>query len=116
VWWPPRLPLTTAHAAGECDNATLLARVAAGDQLAWRRLIDEYDGVVRSVAASCRLEKADVHDVRSRPGCACSRKVHTVRVPGAAGGVARRHRIAEVVGNPAPGFPTPNAQLGAYRA
>jgi hypothetical protein len=34
VRWPCRLHPTTAHAAGECDNATLLARVAAGDQLA----------------------------------------------------------------------------------
>src|SRR3712207_7866231 len=43
-----------------CDNATLLARVAEGDQSAWRRLIDEYDGLVRSVAASFRLQTADV--------------------------------------------------------
>src|SRR3954453_1075915 len=55
--------LSTAHAPRGCDNATLLAQAAEGDQLAWGRLIDEYDRLVRSVAASFRLQPADVHDV-----------------------------------------------------
>ncbi|SDL85410.1 RNA polymerase sigma factor, sigma-70 family [Geodermatophilus siccatus] len=72
---------TTAHAARGCDNATLLAQVAAGDQSAWRRLIDEYDGLVRSVAASFRLQTADVHDVAQTTWLRLLQNVRTIRDP-----------------------------------
>ena len=72
---------TTAHAARGCDNATLLARVAEGDQSAWRRLIDEYDGLVRSVAASFRLQTADVHDVAQTTWMRLLQNVRTIRDP-----------------------------------
>ena len=55
--------LTAAHDVGECSNTTLLERARVGDQLAWRRLLDKYDGLVRSVARSFRLQPADVSDV-----------------------------------------------------
>jgi RNA polymerase sigma factor (sigma-70 family) len=72
---------TTAHAARECDNATLLARMADGDQSACRRLIDEYDGLVRSVAASFRLQTADVHDVAQTTWLRLLQNVHAIRAP-----------------------------------
>jgi RNA polymerase sigma factor (sigma-70 family) len=55
--------LSAAHAVGECSNATLLERAGQSDQLAWQRLLDKYDGLVRSVARSFRLQQADVSDV-----------------------------------------------------
>ena len=72
---------TTAHAARGCDNATLLARVAEGDQSAWRRVIDEYDGLVRSVAASFRLQTADVHDVAQTTWLRLLQNVRAIREP-----------------------------------
>ena len=76
-----QLCLTTAHAAGECDNATLLARVAEGDQSAWRRLVEEYDRLVRSVAASFRLQPADVHDVAQTTWMRLLQNHRTIRDP-----------------------------------
>jgi RNA polymerase sigma factor (sigma-70 family) len=73
--------LTTAHATGKSDNATLLARVAEGDQSAWRRLIDQYDGLLRSIAASFRLQAADVHDVAQTTWLRLLRNVRTIRDP-----------------------------------
>ena len=77
----PQLCPTTAHAARGCDNATLLARVAEGDQSAWRRLIDEYDVLVRSVAASFRLQTADVQDVAQTTWLHLLRNVRAIRDP-----------------------------------
>ncbi len=76
-----QLCLTTAHAARECDNATLLARVAEGDQSAWRRLVEEYDRLVRSVAASFRLQPADVHDVAQSTWLRLLQNARAVRDP-----------------------------------
>ena len=76
-----QLCLRTAHDTQGCDNATLLARMADGDQSAWRRLIDEYDGLVRSVAASFRLQTADVHDVAQTTWLRLLQNVHAIRDP-----------------------------------
>lgn len=73
--------LTTAHATTESDNATLLEGAAQGDQLAWRRLVDKYDGVVRSVAGSFRLQPADVFDVAQNTWLRLVQNAHTVREP-----------------------------------
>ena len=72
---------TTAHDTQRCDNATLLARMADGDQSAWRRLVDEYDGLVRSVAASFRLQAADVHDVAQTTWLRLLQNVRAIRDP-----------------------------------
>lgn len=50
-------------AATGCSNAVLLERAGQGNQLAWHQLIGRYDGLVRSVAGSFRLQPADVSDV-----------------------------------------------------
>ncbi len=73
--------LTTAHATRGCDNATLLARAAEGDQWAWGRLIDEYDRLIRSVAASFRLQSADVHDVAQTTWMRLLQNLRTIRDP-----------------------------------
>jgi RNA polymerase sigma factor (sigma-70 family) len=66
-------------AASECTNATLLEQAAHGDQLAWRQLVEKYDGFVRSVAASFRLQAADVHDVAQMTWLRLVQKLHTIR-------------------------------------
>jgi RNA polymerase sigma factor (sigma-70 family) len=73
--------MTTQHDTQGCDDATLLARMADGDQSAWRRLVDEYDGLVRSVAASFRLQTADVHDVAQTTWLRLLQNVHAIRNP-----------------------------------
>ncbi len=54
--------LSTSDTA-EDDNATLLARMAEGDRLAWRQLIEKHERLVWSVAASFRLQTVDIQDV-----------------------------------------------------
>lgn len=70
---------TYLSAADGCTNATLLERAAHGDQLAWTRLVDKYDGLVRSVAASFRLQAADVQDVAQTTWLRLMQKQHTIR-------------------------------------
>src|SRR3954453_3495284 len=72
---------TTAHAAEDCDNATLLKRATQGNQLAWRRLIDRYDGLIRSVARSFRLQAADVNDVAQTTWLRLIQHLDTIRDP-----------------------------------
>jgi RNA polymerase sigma factor (sigma-70 family) len=59
---PTTTYLTTAEPSVD-DNATLLARMAEGDQFAWRRLIDKHERLIWSVASSFRLQRVDVQDV-----------------------------------------------------
>ena len=72
--------LTTAH-TDENDNAALLARMAEGDRLAWHRLIEKYERLVWSVAASFRLQAADVQDVAQTTWLRLIQHGHTVRDP-----------------------------------
>jgi RNA polymerase sigma factor (sigma-70 family) len=73
--------LTTAHATTECDNVTLLERAAKGDQLAWRRLVEEHDGLIKCVARSFRLQSADVFDVAQMTWMRLLQNMHTIRQP-----------------------------------
>src|SRR3954466_12215613 len=72
---------TTAHAAEDCDNATLLERATQGNQLAWKRLIDRYDGLIWSVARSFRLQAADVNDVAQTTWLRLIQHLDTIREP-----------------------------------
>jgi hypothetical protein len=81
----------------EDDNATLLARMAEGDQLAWRRLIEKHERLVWSVAASFRLQAMDIQDVTQTTWLRLIQHGH-----GAAGGLARGHGDAGVLGGSAP--------------
>ncbi|GAA3733629.1 sigma-70 family RNA polymerase sigma factor [Plantactinospora mayteni] len=44
------------------DNADLLARAAAGDQVAWNTLVDRHNSLLWSIARSFRLDVADAAD------------------------------------------------------
>lgn len=63
------------------SNATLLKRAVQGDQLAWRHLVDKYDGSVRLVARSFRLQAADVYDVAQTTRLRLLQNLHTIRDP-----------------------------------
>jgi RNA polymerase sigma factor (sigma-70 family) len=73
--------LSTAHAAEACTTTTLLERAAQGDQLAWKGLIEKYDGLVRWVARSFRLQAADVHDVSQTTWLRLIQHLDTIRDP-----------------------------------
>jgi RNA polymerase sigma factor (sigma-70 family) len=73
--------LTTAPDTSGSDNVTLLEQAAKGDPLAWRRLVAEYDGLLRSVARSFRLQPADVCDVVQMTWMRLLQNVHTIRHP-----------------------------------
>jgi RNA polymerase sigma factor (sigma-70 family) len=63
------------------SNAELLDLAAGGDQAAWGRLVEEYDGLVRSVARSFRLQTADVHDVAQTTWLRLVQHLHTIHDP-----------------------------------
>jgi RNA polymerase sigma factor (sigma-70 family) len=72
---------THLSAAGGSSTTALLEHAASGDQLAWRELLDRYDRLVRSVAASFRLQAADVHDVAQTTWLRLLQNLHTIRDP-----------------------------------
>jgi RNA polymerase sigma factor (sigma-70 family) len=52
----------TTKLIGEHQTAELVRRAAEGDELAWRRLIDEFGPRLRHVSASYRLGEAEAAD------------------------------------------------------
>jgi RNA polymerase sigma factor (sigma-70 family) len=72
---------TRVSAAEDSSTTTLLEHAASGDQLAWRELFDRYDRLVRSVAASFRLQAADVHDVAQTTWLRLLHNLPTIRDP-----------------------------------
>ena len=73
--------LTALSAEDGTSTTTLLERAAAGDQVAWTQLVDRYDGLVRSVAGSFRLQAADVHDVVQTTWLRLVQNLHGIREP-----------------------------------
>jgi len=49
----------------ERETAELVQRAAAGDGLAWRRLIDELEPLLRHVSSTYRLGEAEAADARA---------------------------------------------------
>lgn len=49
----------------EQETAELVQRAATGDELAWRRLIDEFEPLLRHVSSSYRLGEAEAADARA---------------------------------------------------
>ena len=74
-------PRTHLDTATGCSNAELLELGARGGEAAWGRLVEEYDGLVRSVARSFRLQAADVHDVAQTTWLRLVQHLHTIRDP-----------------------------------
>ena len=91
-------PRTHLGTATGCSNAELLELAARGDQAAWRRLVEEYDGLVHSVARSFRLQASDVHDVAQTTWLRLLQHLHTIRDPERLAGwlavTARRESLA----------------------
>jgi RNA polymerase sigma factor (sigma-70 family) len=74
-------PRTHLGTATGCSTTQLLESAARGDQAAWGRLVEEYDGLVRSVARSFRLQAADVHDVAQATWLRLVQHLHTIHDP-----------------------------------
>jgi RNA polymerase sigma factor (sigma-70 family) len=72
---------TYLSAAATCSNTMLLERAAQGEQCSWNELVNKYDGFVRSVARSFRLQEADVHDVAQTTWLRLVQHLHTIRDP-----------------------------------
>ena len=72
---------TYLGAETDCSNTMLLERAAQGDQSAWSQLVNKHDGLVRSVAASFRLQAADVYDVAQTTWLRLVKHLHTIRDP-----------------------------------
>ena len=93
-------PRTRLDTATGCRNAELLELAALGDQAAWGRLIEEYEGLVHSVARSFGLQAADVHDVVQTTWLRLVQHRHTIRdperLPGWLAVTARRESLAVV--------------------
>jgi RNA polymerase sigma factor (sigma-70 family) len=49
----------------EQDTAELVERAAKGDELAWRRLIDQFEPLLRHVSSTYRLGEAEAADARA---------------------------------------------------
>jgi RNA polymerase sigma factor (sigma-70 family) len=85
-------------AATNCSNTMLLERAAGGEQSAWDQLVTRYDGFVRSVARSFRLQSEDVHDVAQTTWLRLVLNLHTIRDPERLAGwlavTARREALA----------------------
>ena len=72
---------TYLSAVSNCSNTTLVRQAAQGDQSAWTQLVDRYDGVVRSVAGSFRLQAADISDIAQTTWLRLVQNLHTIRDP-----------------------------------
>jgi RNA polymerase sigma factor (sigma-70 family) len=77
--------LTHAYLTGaepeEDDNASLLARMAEGDTVASRRLIEKHERLIWSVAASFRLQRMDIQDVAQTTWLRLLQHGHTIQDP-----------------------------------
>jgi RNA polymerase sigma factor (sigma-70 family) len=72
---------TFLSATSNCSNTTLLEQAAQGNQLAWDQLFDKYDGLIRSVAGSFRLQAADISEIAQTSWLRLVQKLHTIRDP-----------------------------------
>jgi hypothetical protein len=94
---------TYLSAVSNCSNTTLVRQAAQGDQSAWTQLVDRYDGVVRSVAGSFRLQAADISDIAQTTWLRLVQNLHTIRRSGAARRMAGGHRNTGIFVTLAPG-------------
>jgi RNA polymerase sigma factor (sigma-70 family) len=68
------------------DVSALIDAARRGDELAWTRLHQEFDVMLRSVAASCRLHSHDIDDAVQHAWIKLHMHVHAIRDPSAIGG------------------------------
>jgi RNA polymerase sigma factor (sigma-70 family) len=63
----------------------LVRRAAAGDECAWEELVEKFDGLVRHIARSYRLSKADADDVSQITWLRLFENIDQLQVPAAVG-------------------------------
>jgi RNA polymerase sigma factor (sigma-70 family) len=69
----------------EEDLASVLGAAAAGDEDAWRALVDRYARLVWATALSFRLSTADAEDVSQTVWLLLARNIASIRAPAAVG-------------------------------
>lgn len=71
---------------GVQDLPTLVGAAAAGDEDAWKELVERFDRTVRGVAARHRLSETDREDVAQRTWLQLFLSIDRLREPAAVGG------------------------------
>lgn len=93
---------TPTARAGECDVTSLLAAVRAGDDRAWRTMVDRFDHVPHGVARSFRLTADDADDVAQATWLLLFERAEQIREPAAIAGwlatTARRQALRVLQG------------------
>jgi RNA polymerase sigma factor (sigma-70 family) len=70
----------------EQDTAELVQCAATGDELAWRRLIDEFEPLLRHVSSTYRLGEAEAADARATAWLKLVERIGSLRDSGAVPG------------------------------
>ena len=74
---------------GEGTLVDLVLAARAGDDTAWRGLVARFDGMVRAVAAACRLQDSDVADAVQTSWLNAYEQIGSLREPERFGGWLR---------------------------
>lgn len=89
--------------AQRTSSAMLAQAAMAGDERAWSRLVEQYGGLVRSIARSHRLSEADIADVVQTTWLRAVEHLHRLNDPERVGAwlatVARRESLRILRGN-----------------
>ena len=70
----------------EQETAELVQRAATGDELAWRRLIDQFEPLLRHVSSTYRLGEAEAADARATAWLKLVERIGSLRDGGAVQG------------------------------
>lgn len=70
----------------QADFGGLVQAARRGDQLAWTRLHQQFDSMLRTIACSCRLPGHDVDDAVQNTWIKLYRHISGIREPSAVGG------------------------------
>jgi hypothetical protein len=111
----PHRPRATVHSgrrtlapADTIDHGvgTVVVAALAGDAAAWTKLIERYDGMLRSIARSFALGPADVDDAVQSTWLQLITSIDRVREPAAVQAGSRRRHAASACGASRPRFMT----------
>jgi RNA polymerase sigma factor (sigma-70 family) len=70
----------------EQETAELVQRAATGDELAWRRLVDEFEPLLRHISSTYRLGEAEAADARATAWLKLVERIGSLRDGGAVQG------------------------------
>jgi RNA polymerase sigma factor (sigma-70 family) len=82
---PRRIFMSLVEHHAERDLISLVHRARAGEAVAWTRLVDRFDGMIRGIARGHRLTSIDVEDVSQTTWLRCHENLDRLREAGAIG-------------------------------